>query len=123
MKNAALKVTSLRPFVPSGGDFTLACKFFEDLGFEIEFEATDVAGFASGNAKFILQDYDVPGFAANYMVRLDVPDLEMWWQRIDSLRLDEKYNGVKLKAPDDYPWGREAQIIDLAGVLWHIGQG
>ena len=116
------KMLSLRPFVPSGSDFALACKFFQDLGFAREWESNGVAGFACGNAKFILQDYDVPEFARNYMVRLDVSDLEAWWKQIEALKLDEKYSGVQLKAPADYPWGREVNIIDPAGVWWHIGQ-
>jgi hypothetical protein len=114
---------SLRPFVPSGPDFGVACQFFQDLGFGKEWESDGVAGFACGEAKFILQNYDVPEFAGNYMVRLDVSDLEAWWQQIEPLRLAEKYPGVRLTPPTNFPWGREVNIIDPAGVLWHIGQG
>jgi hypothetical protein len=117
-----VRALRLRPFVPSGGDYNLACEFFQDLGFAKEWESNDVAGFACGDAGFILQNYDVPEFASNFMIRLDVGDLEAWWNEVETLKLDEKYSGVKLKAPADYPWGREAQIIDPAGVLWHIGQ-
>lgn len=114
-------VLGLRPFVPSGSDFKSACAFFIELGFSKSFESHDVVGFECGNAKFILQQYDQPEFAANYMVRLDVADLDAWWAKVENLDLETKYPGVKLKGPTQFPWGREVNIIDLAGVCWHIG--
>src|SRR5437867_6257691 len=34
--------------------------------------------------------------------------------------LDRTYPGVRLTGPTDHPWGREVNLIDLAGVCWHI---
>lgn len=56
------------------------------------------------------------------MVRLNVDDLATWWETISRKGLDRTYPGVRLSAPTDHPWGREANLIDLAGVCWHIGQ-
>ena len=81
------------------------------------------AGFRNGGAQFILQKYDVKAFAENFMVRLNVPDLDAWWQAISQLDVEHKYPGVRIKPPVDFPWGREVHFIDLAGVCWHIGKG
>lgn len=33
-----------------------------------------------------------------------------------------RFAGARLKEPADYPWGREVNIIDPAGVCWHVRQ-
>lgn len=122
MAKTAVETLSLQPFVPSGKDFKLACDFFVDLGFTKDWDYDgECAGFTCGQAKFILQNYDKKDFAQNFMVRIDVSDLDLWWQEIEKLHLDKKYPGVKVAPPKDFPWGREVNIIDPAGVCWHIG--
>lgn len=122
MAQGTVEVLGLRPFIPSGPNFALACEFFLDLGFEKLWESGDCAGFGNGSAKFILQAYDNAEFASNLMVRLDVSDLDAWWDSVSKKNLEAKFSGVKLKPPGDFPWGREVNIIDIAGVCWHIGQ-
>jgi hypothetical protein len=56
------------------------------------------------------------------MIRIDVPDLDAWWQVVSKKRLDTAYPGFRIKPPDDCPWGREVNFIDLAGVCWHVGE-
>ena len=57
------------------------------------------------------------------MFHLMVEDLDAWWQWIQEKDLCHRYEGVKAKAPQDYPWGlREIHLIDPSGVLWHIAQ-
>jgi hypothetical protein len=120
---SALSATSLLPFVPSGSDYEASRRLFADLGFEEVWASGGYTGFRSGGAQFILQQYDVRAFAENFMVRLNVPDLEGWWQAISSRNLPGRYAGFQIKAPVDFPWGREVHFIDLAGVCWHVGQG
>ena len=119
----SLRATSLRPFVPSGGDYDGSRRLFADLGFSEEWEFNGVAGFRNGEAAFILQKYDVKSFAENFMVRLNVPDLDAWWNAVSALELEKKYPGFRIKPPADFPWGREVNFIDLAGVCWHVGNG
>lgn len=33
-----------------------------------------------------------------------------------------RFAGARLKEPTDFPWGREVNIIDPAGVCWHVRQ-
>lgn len=111
----------LLPFVPGGRDFSRSRELFRQLGFDERWEQSGYAEFCSGQAKFILQDLDEPAFASNLMLKIELPDLDGWWADMRKLNLAERFPGVRIKPPTDYPWGREVHLIDLAGVCWHFG--
>jgi hypothetical protein len=83
-------------------------------------EAEGLAGLRFGGAYFILQDINIRVWQENQMITFEVNDLDLYWSEISARRLPEKYAGVKLKAPTDFPWGREMHIIDPGGVCWHV---
>jgi hypothetical protein len=118
----ALSAVSLLPFVPSGSDYEASRRLFAEIGFEEEWENEGYAGFRSGTARFILQRFDDRTFASNFMVKIVVPDLDAWWREVSSKQLEQSYPGVRIKPPTDFPWGREVNLIDLAGVCWHIAE-
>jgi hypothetical protein len=111
---------SLYPFVPSGPRFELSIAFFCELGFTKEWQHDGLAGLRFGGAYFLLQNIDVPEWQKNQMIVIEVDDLDAWWASIESKKLGEKYEGVKLKPPANFPWGREVHVIDPGGVCWHI---
>lgn len=113
----ANEATTLYPFLPSGRDFAAALAFFADLGFETVWNHSGMAGLRFGGAYFILQDIDIPVWQENQMVTFEVPDLDAYWEAIST-----KPNIKKMRAPTDFPWGREAHIIDPGGICWHIRQ-
>ena len=113
---------SLYPFVPSGRDFAVAVAFFNELGFETVWKDGGLAGLRFGGAYFLVQDIDVPEWQKNQMITFEVDDLEEYWKDIDGKNLPTRFGGVKLRAPTDFPWGREVHIIDPAGVCWHVRQ-
>ena len=117
----SLRATSLLPFVPSGKEYDASRQLFKDLGFEELWENDGYAGFRSGEAQFILQRFDNQSFAENFMVRLNVKNLDAWWQAISTKRLTETYPKFRINPPAEFPWGREVHFIDLAGVCWHVG--
>jgi len=119
---ADLGAKSLLPFVPSGREYETSRRLFADLGFEELWENNGYAAFRNGGAEFILQRCDDEHFARNFMVRLNVDDLDRWWGAVVQKNLDRTYPGVRLSEPTSHPWGREVTLIDLAGVCWHIGQ-
>ena len=116
-----LTVLSLLPFVPSGSDYEASRRLFIDVGFEEVWENEGYAGFRNGNAQFILQKFHDETFASNFMIRINVPDLDAWWKAISKKELQTKYPGLRINPPQDFPWGREVNFIDLAGVCWHVG--
>ncbi|MGI9056485.1 MAG: hypothetical protein ACR2F2_11865 [Pyrinomonadaceae bacterium] len=116
-----MKYNSIEAFVPSGKDFPASRQLFLDLGFSIVWETDDYAGFKNNDCRFILQNYDSKEFAENLMMRVTVDNLDEFWQIIGEKNLPEKF-GVKLSEPTDFPWGREVNLIDIAGVCWHFAE-
>ena len=117
-----LNALALLPFVPSGSDYEGSRRLFADLGFEEVWASDGYASFRNGNARFILQKFDDEKFASNFMIRIDVANLDAWWEAVSEKQLDTKYPGFRIKPPANFPWGREVNFIDLAGVCWHIGE-
>ena len=70
---------------------------------------------------FYLQDYYVKDWVDNTMVFLEVADVAGWFQRLQSMNLPEKFEGVRLQGIVREEWGEEFFLHDPAGVLWHIG--
>jgi hypothetical protein len=116
------RATALYPFVPSGGDFGQALAFFSELGFETRWNSDGVAGLRCGGAFFFLQDIDVPTWQQNQMLTLEVDDLDQYWSEIEGKDLVRRFPAVRLKAPTEFAWGREAHIVDPSGVCWHVRQ-
>ena len=114
-----MKYNSVAAFVPSGKDFQKSKELFLELGFSIVRESNDFIGFENNGFSFILQNFDNKDFAANFMMSVKVDDLDEFWQKVSTLNLTEKF-GVGLGEPKDFPWGREVNLIDIAGVCWHF---
>ena len=117
-----MKFLSLQPFVPSGKDFDGSKRFFQELGFEVGWDAGDYVGFKLGTCQFILQRYDHKEFAENFMVNVAVDDVDAFYNEVQGKGLPEKY-GIRINKPVNMPYGREVNLIDLAGVCWHFVQG
>lgn len=60
-----MQFLSLQPFVPSGKDFQGSKELFKELGFHLDWDADDMAGFEKDGCRFILQQYDNEEFARN----------------------------------------------------------
>jgi hypothetical protein len=114
-------ILGIVPFIPAGENFNKSRELFIELGFEETWSNNGYIGFSAGKVKFILQDLHNPEFASNLMIKIEVKDIDDWWQEIEQKRLPIKFVGFQIKPPIDYPWGREIHFIDLAGVCWHVG--
>lgn len=116
-----MKFTSLQPFVPSGSNFERSKELFQALGFVINWDAGDYIGFQRDECKFILQKYNNETFAENFMINIGVDDVDAFWNEVNEKQLVQKF-GIRLGKPIDQPYGREVNIIDIAGVCWHFVQ-
>jgi len=115
-------VISIRPFVPAS-DFQKSLRFYTDLGFTTQLHGESLASMQLGTYGFLLQEYDVPGFASNFMMHMFVNDLDAWWQRIAALDLAANYGVRPPTPPAMQPWGLTiTYVVDPTGVLWHIVQ-
>ena len=106
--------------MPSGDDFALAKRFFVDIGFVEQWGDEDLCELKMGDVTFLLQNFANSEMQRNYMVLVDVDDLDAFHAHLTARELSEKY-GVKFSAPEERPWGRrELHLIDPAGVCWHF---
>jgi hypothetical protein len=112
---------SLQPFVPSGSNFQGAKQFFTELGFTISWDAGDYIGFENNGCRFILQKHNNKEFAENFMLSVAVANVEEFRNEVLGKKLPEKY-GIRISDIMNQPYGREVNIIDLAGVCWHFVQ-
>ena len=112
---------SIEPFVPAGRDFDGAKQFFQALGFRMNWDAGDYVGFERDGCKFILQNYDNVAFAENLMLSVRITNADEFWQDVMDKQLAKKF-AIRISQPTDQPYGREVNIVDLAGVCWHFIQ-
>lgn len=116
-----MRFLSLQPFVPSGSDMEASKNLFLDLGFTIRWDAGDYISFQKDACMFILQSFDQKAFAQNFMISVAIEDADAFYQDLMDRNLAQKYQ-IRIAAPVDQPYGREVNLIDLAGVCWHFVQ-
>lgn len=116
-----MQFLSIEAFVPSGADFDGSKRFFSELGFSTTWDAGDYVGFESNGCKFILQRYNNSEFAQNLMFSVKVSDVAAFRNSVLEKQLPEKY-GIRISQIMQQPYGKEVNIIDLAGVCWHFVQ-
>jgi len=114
-----MKFLSLEPFVPSGSNFEGSKQFFLELGFQINWEVDGYIGFQRDECRFILQKYDVVQFAENFMLSVKVTSVDEFRASVIDKQLPEKY-GIRIGKINQMPYGREVNVIDIAGVCWHF---
>ncbi|MET0243386.1 MAG: hypothetical protein ABW174_07955 [Flavitalea sp.] len=111
---------SLEPFIPSGKDFEKSKQLFIELDFELSWQQDGLAGFKSGDCKFILQQYDDKHFAENLMISVHVENIDQFWKKMNKKDLPSKFGIPALREPVQQPYGKEVNVIDIAGVCWHF---
>jgi hypothetical protein len=114
-----MKFLSLQPFVPSGSDFNSSKKFFSELGFDVRWDAGDYVAFDKDGCRFILQRFDNKEFAENFMLTVNVNSADEFRKMVLDKKLPETY-GIRIGEVTQQPYGKEVNIIDLAGVCWHF---
>jgi uncharacterized glyoxalase superfamily protein PhnB len=122
MSDARSKALSIRAFIPAR-DMDISRSFYKDLGFEQTWGDDSACGMQLDDCGIILQKFYVKEHAENFMMALNVQDLDAWWRHIQALDLKGKYGIGMVKAPAMQPWGiRVLYICDPTGVLWHIAE-
>lgn len=114
-----MKFLSLQPFVPSGKDFEKSKELFVELGFTINWEGGGYAGFQKDDCRFILQEYDNQIFAENLMISVAIENADEFYKEVTEKQLSQKF-GIRISQPINQPYGREVNLIDVAGVCWHF---
>ena len=116
-----MKFLSLEPFVPSGSNFENSKQFFQELGFKINWDQGDYIGFQKDECRFILQKFNNKEFAENFMLSVKVANIDEFRNSILEKQLPQKF-GIRISEITRQPYGREVNLIDMAGVCWHFVQ-
>lgn len=114
-----MKFLSLEPFIPSGNNFEGSKQFFQEIGFKINWDAGGYIGFEKDGCKFILQQYDDEAFAQNLMISVKVDDAAAFRNSVLEKQLPERF-GIRIGEVTEQPYGKEVNVIDIAGVCWHF---
>lgn len=114
-----MQFLSLEAFVPSGSNYEGSKKFFQELGFNLTWDAGGYAGFEKNGCRFILQHYEQKSFAENFMLSVRVDNVAEFRQMVLEKELPQKY-GIRIGEISQQPYGKEVNIIDIAGVCWHF---
>jgi catechol 2,3-dioxygenase-like lactoylglutathione lyase family enzyme len=118
----AAGIVALRPFLPAK-DFQISKNFYTDLGFEVVPLGDKLASVSIGRFAFLLQDYFVQDWADNFVMHMQVTNLDRWWEAVSRLGLEARYQVRAPRPPKLEPWGlRVAYLFDPAGVLWHFAE-
>jgi hypothetical protein len=114
-----MKFLSLAPFVPSGSKFEESKQLFQELGFNLTWAEGGLAAFGANGCNFILQKFDQKGFAENFMLSVRVTSAELFRNMVIGKKLAERF-GIRIGKVTQQPYGKEVNIIDIAGVCWHF---
>ena len=117
-----MQFLSLQPFVPSGENFEASKQFFLELGFRVRWDAGDYLSFEKDGCRFILQKFDNKGFAENFMITVGIDNADEFRKMVIEKDLPNKF-GIRISEVSNQSYGREVNIIDIAGVCWHFVQG
>ncbi|WP_423147699.1 VOC family protein [Rubrolithibacter danxiaensis] len=115
------KVKPLRTFI-GAKDYEVSKSFYRDLGFQEIAISERMSLFKIGEQCFYLQDYYVKEWVDNTMLLLEVDDADSYWDFLQQLELDKKYDNVRLIPVQQNDWGKECLLIDPSGVLWHFAE-
>lgn len=114
------KVFDLKAFVPAR-NYGLSRAFYRELGFAENWANSEVCEMELDGCRFLLQNFYVAKLAANFMLSLQVADLDEWWEFIKRIDLQARYDLHLVRAPALQPWGlRVLYLSDPSGVLWHL---
>jgi hypothetical protein len=115
------QAVSIRPFI-GAKNFGISRNFYRDLGFSETVLSHNMSVFKTKELGFYLQDAYVKDWIDNSMIFLEVKDVDRFWNELVALKLENKYEGVKLTPIRQYDWGRECFLHDPSGILWHFGE-
>jgi uncharacterized glyoxalase superfamily protein PhnB len=117
-----LRAEGLKVFVPAK-DFELSKRFYAALGFARNWESDGLAELELGGSRALLQNYFEPGWAANFMIHIEVPDADAWARHANAVLSDGVFPGARIEGPRTEPWGyRVTYVHDPSGVLLRFSQ-
>ena len=112
----SLTIKELVTYVPSE-DFGVSQRFYRGLGFELTEGWGGTMDCRLGNAVFRLQNYYVKDWANNFMMKLDVEDVDGWYQHVKKVLDENKCGSARVAEPEMVGDTKILHVVDPCGVL------
>ncbi|HAX03492.1 MAG TPA: lactoylglutathione lyase [Acholeplasmataceae bacterium] len=110
-------LNQIQPFIPAK-DFQLSKQFYQDLGFKLIYEDSQIILFEKDKVRLFIQRFYDTFFAENLVFQLYVDDIEQIHQLLSSLLT--KYPMIKISKMKQAHYGMTFTLIEPSGVLFHI---
>ena len=109
-------INTFKVYMPAK-DFALSKRFYAALGFAMSEGWGGTADFELNGNRFRLQDYYVKDWAENFMVVIDVDDVEAWHQTARKITDSREFGSVRIKPPEAVDDSLVLHVWDPSGVL------
>src|SRR5438477_11734729 len=98
-------------------DFEISKSFYAALGFELTEGWGGTMDCRLGGAVFRLQNYYVKDWAENFMMKLDVDDVDAWYDRVQRVLAENTYGDARVAPPEMVGDTKLMDVVDPCGVL------
>ncbi|MEL6588548.1 MAG: VOC family protein [Bacteroidota bacterium] len=120
--NPNLTATDIKVFVPAK-DYQQSMRFYQALGWKLLADHGKVAVMELGGVRFFLQDYYQKAWAHNFMLYINVEDVQAWYEHAKSVIENGAFGEAKIKAPEQQAHGDiVCYVWDPGGALLHFAQ-
>ena len=117
-----LEASDIKPFIGSR-DFDESRDFYVALGWQLNFDAGDIAELELGGCRFYLQRYYQKQWCDNTMLHITVEDAEAWYQHVTAVLAERTFGAARVRPPKEQDYGALVTFVwDPVGVLLHFAQ-
>lgn len=109
-------INELVVYVPAK-EFDVSKRFYTALGFELTEGFGGTMDCRLGGAVFRLQNYYVEDWANNFMIKLDVDDVDAWYEHVKGVLDREKYGSARMTEIEMVGDTKILHVVDPCGVL------
>lgn len=112
----SLTINELVVYTPAK-DFEVSKAFYSALGFQLTEGFGGTMDCRLGNVVFRLQNYYVKDWANNFMIKLNVDDVDEWYRHVKNVLAEKKYADARCAEPEMVGGARLLHVVDPSGVL------
>jgi predicted enzyme related to lactoylglutathione lyase len=117
-----LTIRDFKVYMPAK-DFEQSKRFYVALGFTMSPGWGGTADFELNGNRFRLQNYYVKDWAHNFMVVINVDDVDAWSRRAEAIVKSGEFKNVRCKPVETVDNALVLHLIDPSGVLLVFVQG
>lgn len=112
----SLTIKELVVYTPAK-DFEMSKRFYSALGFDLSEGFGGTMDCRHGGAVFRLQNYYVKDWANNFMMKLDVDDVDAWYEHCNQVIETGDFGNARVSTPEMVGDTKVLHVVDPSGVL------